>query len=203
MNLKPLLLPVTVRTAKKSEIPLTEDLMERLRLREQALLVEGFSFFDTRDAALSYHFFSEINIDNPNLWLLFKRLTMMLPEEVCLIFQHIDNEPSYSQYLDKFEILNKLDEYQQELSMDGYMEFGLMFQDDDCLVEIFVKRTKYIQFWGKNEALFRKAMQDLALTEIPGINFIDEYPLVTEALSLHHPELMNTSDLLKALAYIS
>jgi hypothetical protein len=200
MTLRPLLLPVTIRTATEGELPKTEAFLERLRLSKDALLVNGFSFTDTQEDRSQYNFFSEINIDNQYLWALIKRLIMDFPDYVCLVFNHIDADPSYSKYIDKFEMSNKLDKYQQELSMDGYLEFGIVFQDDEILLELFIKKAKYIQFWGMDEVAFRDAMQEFNLTEVPSINFIDEYPLVTEALRLHRPDLIETTEMLKILS---
>lgn len=107
MTLKPLLLPITIRTATAAELPKTEALLERVRLRKDALLVNGFSFTDTQEDRTPYNFYCEINIDNPYLWMLIKRLIMDFPDDVCLVFNHIDADPSYSKYADKFEVLNK------------------------------------------------------------------------------------------------
>lgn len=200
MTLKPLLLPITIRTATEAEVPRTEALLERIRLRKEALLVNGFSFTDTQEDKYPYNFYSEINIDNPFLWALIKRLIMDFPDDVCIVFNHIDADPSYSKYSDKFGVLNKLDIYQQELSMDGYLEFGIMFQDDKILLELFIKKAKYIQFWGIDEVAFRTAMKEFNLTEVPSINFIDEYPLVTESLRLHRPDLIETAEMVKILS---
>lgn len=132
--------------------------------------------------------------------MLIKRLVIDFPDEVCLVFSHIDADPSYSKYADKSEMLNKLDKYHQELSMDGYLEFGIMFHDDEVLLELFIKKAKYIQFWGMDELAFRTALQEFNLTEVPYINFIDEYPIVTEALSLHRPDLIGTVEMLEILS---
>ena len=202
MTLQPLLLPVTIRTATEAELPKTEVLLERLRHRKDALLVNGFSFTNMQEDGSPYNFYSEINIDNPYLWTLIKRLIMDFPDYVCLVFNHIDADPSYSNYADKFEMLNKLDRYQQELSLDGYLEFGLMFQDEEILLELFVKKAKYIQVWGGDEVVFRSVMEEFNLTEVPNINFIDEYPLVTESLKLHYPELIETAEMLEILGEI-
>lgn len=197
MNLKPLLLAPTIRTATEQEIPKRKSLLERLELRQHALVVEGFVLKPVPSAEVCSNFFSEINIDNHRLWCLFKSLMMVLPEQVSLIYHHIDDDAAYSPYMDKFEMLNHLDPYQRELSMDGFLEFGLIFQDDDRLIEIFVKKAKYIQFWGMDEASFRKIMEAFDLFEIEGLNFIDEFPLVTDALNLHHPDLVQTRRLLE------
>ncbi|MNE66876.1 hypothetical protein D3C80_1624550 [compost metagenome] len=84
--------------------------------------------------------------------------------------------------------------------MDGYLEFGIMFQDDKILLELFIKKAKYIQFWGIDEVAFRTAMKEFNLTEVPSINFIDEYPLVTESLRLHRPDLIETAEMVKILS---
>lgn len=200
MTLKPLLLPITIRSATEAELPKTEALLERVRLKKDALLVNGFSFIDKQEESTQYNFYSEINIDNPFLWAMIKRLIMDFPDDICLVFNHIDADPTYSKYADKFEMLNKLDKYHQELSMDGYLEFGIMYQDDEILLELFIPKAKYIQFWGMDEVAFRTAMQEFNLTEVPSISFIDEYPMITEALALHRPDLVKTNEMLKILS---
>lgn len=196
-NLKPLVLAPTIRTATEEEIPKRKSLLERLKLRKQALLVEGFVLTTVSSVDIPYNFFSEINIDNHRLWTLFKKLMMLFPEQVSLIYHYIDNEAFYSPYMDKFELLNTLDKYERELSMDSFLEFGLIFQYEDCLIEIFVKKAKYIQFWGMDEASFRVIMEEFDLFEVKGLNFIDEFPLVTEALNLHYPDLVKTNRILE------
>lgn len=47
---------------------------------------------------------------------------------------------------------------------------------------------------GQNE--FLNIMQKNSINEIEEMKFIDEYPLVTEALRLHNSETMETSELI-------
>ncbi|GAB3799336.1 hypothetical protein GCM10028819_22440 [Spirosoma humi] len=189
-------LPVTIRTARLDEIPKNADIIKRIELRKTARIIEGYTIQLNPTNELPYTFYSEINIDNSRLWLLFKSLLLTFPEEISFIFGHIDNEPTYSEYQDKFVILNKIDGFETELTQDGYLEFGIIFHSKEILLEVFIKKAKYVQFWGVDKEVFLNIMQGYSLLEINNLNFIDEYPMVIEPLRLHNPNTKDTADLL-------
>ena len=199
--MKPLELPPTIRTARADEVTTpNEDILKRLQAREEALIVEGYRLERNPDAGAPFRFFSEINIDNARLWELFSALVRTLPADVCLIYGHIDEQPVYGRYMAKEELLRKLAPYQLELTQDGFLEFGVIFQDDQYLQEVFMRRAKYLQYWGVDEAPFRNVMQDFGLSEVEGLAFIDDFPLATEPLRVHRREARDTDEVLKALA---
>lgn len=199
--MKSLELPPTIRTARADEVTTpNEEILKRLKAREEAPIVEGYTLQQNPSAGAPFRFFSEINIDNSRLWDLFSALVQILPAEVCLLYGHIDDEqPAYGRYLPKEDLLASLHTYRLELTQDGFLEFGVIYQDEEQLQEVFVKKAKYLQFWGVNEAPFRQVMQAFGLTEIEGLSFIDDFPLATEPLVAHRPEARDTEAVLKAL----
>ena len=155
------------------------------------------------EAALPFKFYSEINIDNHNLWTLFGVLAFTLPDEVSFIFNHADDEATFTPYKNKNELLELISKYSKELSQDGLVEFGVIYHDNDLLAEVFVKKSKFIQYWGSNNQTFLNIMADFKLSQVDGLNFIDEFPLVTTPLRLYDPSALETQTLLENLSELS
>lgn len=186
----------TIRTARIDELPASIDNLKLIEESKKAKIVEGFILKPNTTEELPFDFFCEINIDNSKLWKLFKDFLITFPKEISFIYGHIDSEPNYSKYVDKFEVLNDIEKFEIELSQDGFLEWGIIYHDENILKEIFIKKTKYIQFWGVDKDEFLKIMEKNSIKEIKDMKFIDEYPLVTEALRLHHSETVETSELI-------
>lgn len=197
--MKALELPPTIRTARQDEVTPHDEVLKRLQAREAITLREGYTFQHNPTNELPFRFFSEINIDNPRLWDLFTALAARMPDELSLIYGHIDDEPTYGRYLPKQELLAQLAAYRLELSQDGMLEAGLIYQDEGRLEEVFIRRAKYLQFWGVDEAAFRDVMQAFGLEQVEGLSFIDDFPLATEPLQHHHPEAKDTEEVLQEL----
>lgn len=189
-------LPNTIRTARVDELPVTKDNLEWIEESKSAKIVEGFVLKPNDTGELPFDFFCEINVDNPKLWKLFKDFLVTFPDEISFIFNHIDSEPIYTNYDDKFKILNEIEKFETELTQDGFLEWGIIYHDENILKEVFIKKPKYVQFWGVDKNEFLKIMEKNSINEIEEMKFIDEYPLVTEALRLHNSETMETSDLI-------
>jgi hypothetical protein len=176
------------------------EILKRLQAREEATIVEGYTLQQNPEAGAPFRFFCEINIDNPRLWDLFRALVQILPADVCLLYGHVDDaQPSFGRYMPKEQLLLHLGTYQLELTQDGLLEFGAIYQDEERLQEVFVKRAKYVQYWGVDEAPFRQVMQAFGLTQVEGLSFIDDFPLATEPLKTYRPEARETDEVLKAL----
>ncbi|MES2486860.1 MAG: hypothetical protein V4581_13055 [Bacteroidota bacterium] len=197
--MKKLELPVTIRLATKDDVPNETEILSNIIKGEGANIVEGYIIHQNNSHDLPFNFFSEININNSRVWDLFDALIKGFPSVACLVYGHIDADPFYSKYIDKSLILEKTSQYKKELSQDGFLEFGMLYQDDDKLIEVFVKKAKYIQYWGTNESFFIKVMNDFALQYTEEINFVDEFPVVTESLSLYDSEALCTEDLINIL----
>ena len=200
--MKPLKLPPTIRTTRPDEIPSSPDLLERIKERDVANIVEGFTILSNLTDESAFQFYAEINIDNERLWDLLRALVVLMPDFVSFIYGHIDKDLSFSAYLDKYELLNKLEDFKSALTQDGFLEFGVICQDDASLNEIFVKKAKYVQYWFWEDQPFRALMDRFGISETADLNFIDEFPMTTEALFLHDPDAMETEDLLASLKMI-
>jgi hypothetical protein len=194
--MKPLQLPANIRAPRADEIPsVNPAIVAKLKERETANLVEGYIVKSNSTGNLPFKFFAEINIDNDRLWSLFKKLADTFPERIGLVYGHIDDkEISYSTtYIDKEEVIRKLEKYERELTQDGYLEFGITYHDEDVLIETYVKKGKYIQYWGMDYAAFEKIMEACSLTYVTDLNFVDEYPVVTETLT----DALSTDELIE------
>jgi hypothetical protein len=189
-------LPKTIRTARIDELPVTKDNLEWIEESKTAKIVEGFVLKPNDTEELPFDFFCEINVDNQKLWKLFKDFLVTFPDEISFIFNHIDSDPIYTKYDDKFKILNEIEKFATELTQDGFLEWGIIYHDENILKEVFIKKPKYLQFWGVDKSEFLRIMEKNSINEIEEMKFIDEYPLVTEALRLHNSETMETSDLI-------
>jgi hypothetical protein len=195
--MKPLLLPPTIRTARPDEVPKDKKILNRIAEREHANIVEGYTLKLNPSEELPFAFSAEINIDNNRLWLLFKTLILQLLEEIACIYHHIDDEPTYGIYTDKFAVVNTLEQYKIEIAQDGFIEIGVIFNNEEFLEEAFVKRVKYIQYWGMDQIRFENTMHEFELYQLDNINFMDEYPLTTESLKTYNPAVNDTEELLE------
>lgn len=176
--------PPTIRLPRPDELPNNPEVFERLKGREQAKIVEGFVLKDNTSHDLPFKFYAEINIDNSKLWHLFTALSTQLPDEISYIYNLYEEEPIYSPYVAKKPLLLFLNYYDLELTQDCNLEFGIIFQSADKLVEVFISESKFVKFWGVDEKAFREIMDDFQLSETPDMKFIDEFPKVVEPLTM-------------------
>lgn len=198
--MKPLELPVNIRVPRIDEVSSDPKMLMRMKARESAKIVEGYAFRGNDiDEGEPYTIFSEINIDNARLWALFERLA----EVVCyprmkLLYKNIDDEnQSDTEYVETKEIIAKLAKYKTELTQDGFLEFGLFHKDEDVLIVLYVKKGKFIQHWGVDTALFENVMREFSLEHIPDLNYVDQYPLITESLRQYNPDVLDTSEVIE------
>lgn len=194
--MKKLELPPTIRTLSLDDFSNNTELEAAISKAATANIIEGYTIQTDIASEPLFNFFAEINIDNSRLWDLLESLLSLLPEEISFIFGHIDAEPEFSEYDYKDNILKHIQPYRTELSQDGFLEFGFIFQDEKMLTEIFLKRPKYIQFWGTSLKPFLDIMNKFSISEIEDLNFVDEYPMVTESLSHLSPEYTDTPQIL-------
>ncbi|CAD7796564.1 hypothetical protein CHRY9390_00022 [Chryseobacterium aquaeductus] len=71
---------------------------------------------------------------------------------------------------------------------------------DETLIEIFLDESKYIKYWGTDEELFRKTLNDFEIFEVDNLEFIDEYPKVREALRLFEKDVIDSRVLIEILS---
>lgn len=188
----------TTRTPRPDEVPQHKDILDNIQRRQIANIVEGFTLRENASHEQPFTFYCEINIDNSKLWRLFQAFLLQFPDEAYFIYGHKDiDAPICTSYKDKFEILNMLSPYETELTQDGLLKFGIAFHTTDYFEEVFIMPAKYVQYWGVNPEPFGRIMQDFSLNLTDDLNFIDEFPLVTESLRLHNPDTTPTDELLK------
>ena len=177
-------LPPTIRQPLPNELPNNDEVKELMKKRSVANIVEGYKIIPNTTHPEPFTFYAEININNSRLWDLFIALSKILPDHIGTIYNLYEEKPFYGPYYPKQEIINLFTQYKLELTQDGFLEFGIIFNTKDKLEEIFIPEAKYIKFWGVNEASFRQTMNNFNLNEIRDINFIDQFPKVIESLSM-------------------
>ncbi|MCH8330211.1 MAG: hypothetical protein IH946_02345 [Bacteroidetes bacterium] len=196
-------LPRTLRAPTLDEIPVDSPARKKLEELQTANIVQGYKLLDKEENEENknspFTFFAEINIDNSRLWDLINSLTAELPDVSSLIFGLQGSKPFYGEYLAKSELLMDLVEFKKELTEDTFIEWGLIYQDDEKLVEIFIPESKYIKYWGVNKNSFSQIMNDFGLKEVADIKFVDEYPKVREALSSLDESAIGSEELITKL----
>ena len=202
--MKPTLeLPKTLRPPEMDEVPKNSSVSKRLELRKKARIVEGYKILpkdeNPEHSNLAFNFYAEINIDNSKLWNLILELSDELPNEVSLIFNHVDSEPNYGKYSDKNHTLKFLTKYKTEIISDTFIDIGMIFHSESELIEIFVPESKYIKFWGVDQKSFIKIMDSFNLKEVDGIEFADEYPKVREPLRLFEKNITESDELIELI----
>ncbi|WP_336689591.1 MULTISPECIES: hypothetical protein [unclassified Chryseobacterium] len=201
---KTLEFPKTIRFLNEDEIPNNPSILKRWEESKTANIVQGYTFKlkenNSEHESIGFDFFAEINIDNSNLWNLIVALSKTLPEVAAVLFGHIDFDLNYGNYEEKDSILKFINQYKKELTQDAFINFGLIYNDDESLVEIFIDESKYIKYWGVDEELFREIMNDFKLEEIENLEFIDEYPKVREALTRFDENAIDSNLLIEKLS---
>ncbi|MBK5722250.1 hypothetical protein JGH11_15345 [Dysgonomonas sp. Marseille-P4677] len=198
-------LPRTIRLARMDEVPDQKDIQELVRQSADNNIVEGYKLSFNLDKKHPFNFFAEINIDNNRLWSLFKSMMMAMSEPQSLLTAFRGDSlasAGYSTYHDKYSLYNGLSKYEKELTCDVFIKFGVIHEEQNTRELILVASSKYIQYWGRDISYFRGLMDSYSLYEIPHLEFIDNYPMITTSLDLYEPDVLTTADLIKQLRII-
>lgn len=184
-----LALPLTVRIPTAEELDYRPDIEEILLKRSRANIREGYLLKLNDDTQrFPYRFQSSINIDNDRLWELFLALAATLPDKVSCVYGLYEEEsPVTTALLQRQFVLKELERYREELTQDCALEFGLLYQTKDLLIELGVSESKYIRYWGVELERFRLLMQSFRLPAVEGLEFIDEYPKIVTPLRVLRP----------------
>lgn len=179
-----LALPVTIRIPADEEISYRPDAEEIIRKRRKARIQQGYTLGLNEAGAhrLPYRFLATINIDNNRLWDLFQALAATLPAKLSCVYGLYEDESATTALLQKQFVLNELEKYREELTQDCQLEFGLLFQTKDVLIELSISESKYIRYWGVELERFKLLMQSFRLPPVNGLEFIDEYPKIVTPL---------------------
>lgn len=93
-----------------------------------------------------------------------------------------EEKPILSNFTSSENIIKIFEEYKFELTNDGYLEFGMAYYDDSVMNEIYVASYKYIKVWTTNIDLIDKTLNSFGIQQVDNLHFIDEFPVVSEAL---------------------
>ncbi|MGH1516255.1 hypothetical protein [Chryseobacterium sp. JK1] len=196
-------LPTTIRFLHEDEIPLNNpSVLKRWQESKTANIVQGYTLTvkDDDNDSLGFRFYSEINIDNSNLWKLIIALSKTLPDIAAFLFGYIDFDLNYGRYVEKESLLEYIAQYKNELAQDAFINFGLIYNDEEVLIEIFIDESKYIKYWGVDEEQFKVIMNEFGLEEIEKLEFIDEYPKVREVLTRLDDKALDSKILIELFA---
>jgi hypothetical protein len=107
---------------------------------------------------------------------------IILPDFTYGIIGFKDGDDTLSNFTGKANVSNLLRKYTYELTNDGYLSFGMAHYDNDSLNEVFVSSFKQILIWTTQANRVKKELACFGLTEYDNLNFIHEFPVVSEAL---------------------
>ncbi len=132
----------------------------------------------------SFSAFFEVNVHASAMWACFCDLVVaLLPEVAAPLVQFKDAEPRYGTYAARADGLAVFRPHALFLPHEGYLGFGMMFQYRGNTEEVFVHPAKYLQVWTNKPDQARAVFARHGLPEVPDLRFINEYPMVTEALA--------------------
>ena len=191
-SLEPLELARGVRFPRDDEFRAGQE--QERALVAQARLVTGFVSRDARSDSFSTYF--EANVHASDIWQCFSDLvSALLPEVAAPLIQFKGEEPIYGPYVKRAEALAAFQPHAMFLQHEGYLGFGMMFQYQGRTEEVFVHNAKYLKVWTNQPEAARNVFMAHEVKEVPDLHFIDEYPMVTEALlnadgKIVHPEVL-------------
>jgi hypothetical protein len=144
-------------------------------------ITTGFVRIDRPDAR-EYSAVVEANVHATSLWQVFVDLVNeLLPDSAAPIVGIIDEDPVLGDYTRRDAALGALAPYADMLVHDGFLEFGCMFQRDGRTEEVFVPSAKFLRVWTSHPERAAQVLERHGIPHVPGLRFVDEYPLVREA----------------------
>lgn len=179
MNPEPLIFPAGVRFPREDEFPAGHE-SDRERIA-RARITTGY--VRRNHAGQGFRAFFEANVHAPRLWDAFRTLAeALLPDVAAPIVGVTDEDPILGPYTSRAAALAALEPHAHALQHDGFLEFGLIFQTAGVTEEVFVRSAKYLQVWTNHPDRSEEAFARIGLPEVPELQFIDQYPLVSESL---------------------
>ncbi len=193
-------LPITIRTAREDEVPTNGEYLQKIKDAQVADISEGYKLTMLQNDDKPYKFFAQININNSKLWDLFIRLVDAIPSPAAFIYGFKDGVDRFSPYTEKEGIIQIIEKYKYELTVDGYLQFGFIHFHDDVLIEVYVDCSKYIKYWGVEIEKFNSIMRIFELKENNVLKFIDEFPKITEALRHFNQDVLDSETILENIS---
>jgi len=175
-------LPLGIRIPNNDEYPDTYNIEDINLKRENANIIEGYTIKEV--VGEKYTYYLEVNVNVDKIWNIFIAITNKIISSVAYgILGLKDEDLKLSNFTSRENLIQIFEDYSFELVNDGFLQFGIANYNDISLNEIFITNFKYIKIWTDNIAI----LKILDLFEIPvieNLNFIDEFPVVSEALTL-------------------
>ena len=172
--------PASIRLANQEDVPRTAEWVEILAAVEKAEIVPGFVL---RPGTERFSHYAEINVDGPLIWQVFCDLCdTLLDETATVLFGEKEGEPHRLGSSHVRRLIKLLEPYQYQLSQDGFLEFGLVSDENYLISEVYLGPTKHFKVWMNDEPGFRAVMARHALPEMRQISFLDEFPRTTTML---------------------
>ena len=173
--------PRGVRLATWADMPRNKDSLHALTRIENANITTGFVLASSRDSGFSTYI--EANVHADEVWTVFETLSLcLLPDVSAPLVGWKDEEATLGPYTDKAAALATFRAHVESLQHDGFIEFGLMFQQDGKTEEVMVKASKDLRIWTNNPGAATDALWTHGIPSVEKLQFIDEYPRVTERL---------------------
>ncbi|GAB3227026.1 hypothetical protein GCM10027346_09920 [Hymenobacter seoulensis] len=154
---------------------------------------------EVEDPELLFRFYAEVNVNNSRLWELLLDLAAMLPDVCACLSCPYQGEVTYGDYQDKDLTLAMLGSLQKELVEDCRLEFGLIYNDEEALIEIYVAESKFIKVWGVDRQHFEQLMNQHSIPEFEEMRFVDEFPKVVVPLTTLNAEAKSTEEVIDLL----
>lgn len=174
-------LPQGIRIPRDDEYPNTYNAKAINNKRNNANIVEGVTIQEVQGE--KYTHYIQMNIDADKIWNVFCTLAkVIINKEAYGIIGFKEETPKLSDFTTRENIIYIFDEYSYELTNDGFLEFGIASYDDQSLNEVYVSSFKYMRIWTNKIELLLNALKEFNIGVIDHLNFIDEFPVVSEAL---------------------
>ena len=190
-------LPKTTRFAEEQEVP--RSYWDKIAVRRATPFIEGFVLSEVEDPEQLFRFYAELNVNNSRLWELFTHLAAMLPDVCACLFCPYEDDVTYGEYQDKELILAILNSLQKELTEDCRLEFGLIYNDEASLMEIYVAESKFVKIWGVDQQHFERIMAQHGIPKLEKMHFVDEFPKIIVPLTTLYAEAKPTEEVLQLL----
>lgn len=157
-----------------------EDAEKPVTLEElHAQIQAGYIVHETDDELFDY--FIEMNVDAPMIWSIYSELVQaLMPEEIAPLIGKVGESALFlCDYADKDEVLEALATYSFELTNDGFLQFGAVYQDDDLLEEVLVTPSKSFRIWTNQLETFEAVVDSMGLTQLNEIKLLEEFGRTT------------------------
>lgn len=131
----------------------------------------------------AYAAFIEANVHADALWTVVCDLVnVLLPIVASPVIGIKEEKLTLGPYTHRERALAVLEPFIEELSHDGFLQWGVMYQYHGVTEEVFVTTAKYVQIWTNDPRRAAKVLHRHGIPEVEGLKFVDNYPVVSQTL---------------------